>query len=471
MRGSFSMIIKDRAALLSHGNTAGRQTVLDIIEAGLAAPDPYENTKKVVRLEKGKLILGHPDFSQPPGQEPIVYDLKDVKNIYVVGGGKAAQKMAKGLEDALGDLITGGQVNAKKGEQVILKRINVALAGHPIPDEDSVAGAARMLEIEKSARGGDIVFWLNSGGGSALKALPAPGITLQDLQEVYRILYFGCGASMPEANAVRNLLTVVRMKHPKYVRGATLVQLLTNELPRRLRVHMSEFPYQDEYENAKYVLKKYRIWQRVPALVRTFLNKADPAYLRPTPEELKQRPYYIYQVMGPEYLIDAAKAKAEELGLNTTVLATSLNDVEAQPAGAILATIAQESEVLGRPLEPPCVFLVGGEVVVPIGQETGLGGRNQELVLAAAPRIAGSRNIVIASVDSDGTDGPTNVAGGIVDGDSMERIRQLGFDLGEELKRHNSSPVLEKLGDSIVTGNTGNNVRDLRVIYVGRSSF
>ena len=463
------MIIKNRAALLSHGNTTGRQTVLDIIETALAAPDSYENTKKVVRLENGKLILGHPDMSQPPGQEPVVYDLKDVKHIYVVGGGKAAQRMAKGLEDALGDLITGGQVNAKKGEQVILKRINVTLAGHPIPDEAGVAGAARMLEIERKAGEGDIVFWLNSGGGSALKALPAPGITLADLQAVYRILYFGCGASMPEANAVRNLLTVVRQKHPKYVRGATLVQLLTNELPQKLRVHISDFPSRDEYENARYVLKKYQIWEKVPASVRAFLDKADLAYLRPTAEEFRQRPYYIYQVMGPESLLDAAKAKAEEMGLNTTVLATSLNDIEAQPTGAILATIAQEAEVLGRPLEPPCVFLLGGEVVVPIGQETGVGGRNQELVLAAAPRIAGSKNIVIASVDSDGTDGPTDVAGGIVDGDSMNRIKQLGFDLGEELRRHNSYPVLEKLNDVIVTGNTGNNVRDLRVIYVGQS--
>ena len=463
------MIIKNRNVLLSHGNVAGRRIVLDIMEAGLTAPDPYENTKKVVRLENGKLILGHPDFSQPPGQEPVVYHLKDIRSIYVVGGGKAAQKMAKGLEDALGDLITTGQVNAKKGESVILKRINVTLAGHPIPDSDSVTGAARILEIEKGAREGDIVFWLNSGGGSALKALPAPGIMLEDLQEIYRILYFGCGASMPEANAVRNLLTVVREKHPKHVRGATLVQLLTNELPRRLRVHMPAAASTNEYERAIQVLNKYHIWDKVPQSVRTFLSKADPAYLRPTPDELKQRPYYIYQVMGPEYLIDAAEAKAREMGLNTTVLATSLNDVEAKPVGSIIAAIAQEAEVLGRPLKPPCVFLCGGEVVVPIGQETGVGGRNQELVLAAAARIAGSDNIVIGSVDSDGTDGPTDVAGGIVDGLTAERIRQSGFDLAEEINRHNSNPILRALNDTIFTGNTGNNVRDLRVIYVSQS--
>ncbi|GAI68091.1 unnamed protein product, partial [marine sediment metagenome] len=96
----------------------------------------------------------------------------------------------------------------------------VTLAGHPFPDEDSVSGARKILNIEKKAKEGDIVFWCNSGGGTALMALPAPGITLEELQEVYRILYFEMGASMPEANAVRNLVTVLRGKHPKYVHGA-----------------------------------------------------------------------------------------------------------------------------------------------------------------------------------------------------------------------------------------------------------
>lgn len=124
--------------------------------------------------------------------------------------------------------------------------------------------------------------------------------------------------------------------------------------------------------------------------------------------------------------------------------------------------------MLGRPLEPPCLFICGGEVVVPTGRETGHGGRNQELVLAAASRIAGSENVVIASVDSDGRDGPTSVACGIVDGQTMQRIEVLGFNLAEELKSHNSNHVLEALEDTFIVGNTGTNVRDLRVVYVGR---
>jgi glycerate-2-kinase len=157
--------------------------------------DPYENTKKIVRLESGKLIIGNPEFSEPVGREPVGFNLDEVKNIYIVGGGKSVQKIALALEEVLGDRITEGRINAKKGDEIICHRVNVTLAGHPMPDEDSVAGAARMLEIEKRAGKGDVVFWVTSGGGSALKALPAPGISLQDLQAVYRILYFGCGAS------------------------------------------------------------------------------------------------------------------------------------------------------------------------------------------------------------------------------------------------------------------------------------
>ncbi|MFH1639139.1 MAG: MOFRL family protein, partial [Chloroflexota bacterium] len=178
-------------------------------------------------------------------------------------------------------------------------------------------------------------------------------------------------------------------------------------------------------------------------------------------------PYYRFRVMGPEYMIDAAKKKAEEMGLNTAGLVSSLNDIEAKSIGEVLAYIAEEMVVNGQPLKPPCAMLCGGEVVVAIGKETGVGGRNQELVLAAAPRIAGLKNAVIGSADSDGTDGPTTYAGGIVDGNTMERVIEAGFNLPDELRHHNSTPVLEALEDTIYTGNTGTNVRDLRVVYVG----
>jgi len=468
MSKNMTIMIKNRDSLLSRGNREGRRIVLDLLEAGLSATDSYPNMRRVVRREEGKLIFDAPEFAQLPGQQALILDLKDIRRIYVVGGGKAVQRQAEALEDILGDLITEGHICIKKGSPVNLKIIGVTLAGHPLPDKDSVAGASRIMKIMEKAGKGDLVIWLQSGGGTALLALPAPGISLEDLREVYRVLYFGAGANMPEANAIRNRVAVLNTNHEKYVHDATLVYFITNEWPPVGRAHLFDNPTPlNAYEKAISVLKKYQCWDKMPSPVRAFLSRADPKYLPPTPEDLTQRPYYRYRVMGPEYMLNAAKAKAEELGLNATILATSLNDVEAKTTGEVLARIAQESETFGRPLKPPCVYICGGEVVVPIGQEKGIGGRNQELALSAAQVIAGSHCTVIASVDSDGTDGPTDVTGGIVDGFTLERIEKSGFNLLEELRKHNTYPIFKTLGDAVITGNTGTNVRDLRVLYVG----
>ena len=166
-------------------------------------------------------------------------------------------------------------------------------------------------------------------------------------------------------------------------------------------------------------------------------------------------------------MLAAAKQRAEALGLRAVILASSLNDVEARTIGEALGYIATEIEQLGEPFAPPCMLILGGELVVTVGDATGCGGRNQEFVLAAAGRIAGSAHIAIASVDSEGTDGPTEAAGGIVDGETLARAQAAGLDIGAELANHNSSAVLGGLDDLIVTGVRGTNVRDLRLIYVG----
>ena len=463
---------KNRESLLSHGNVAGRQAVLDIIEAGIAAADPYDGTRALLRLEEDRLTVGRADRSVPAGNGPQVFDLKTINSIYVVGGGKAVQRQAKAFEDVLGERITEGHINIKKGEQVQLKRIGVTLAGHPLPDQDGVRGASKIFDILGRAREGDIVFWLRSGGGTSLLALPVEGVTLEELAEVSRVLYFGAGASMPEINIVRNLISVLGLKHPKYVRGATLFEFLADEIPAGSKGHVVGLPAVagDPYGRAKAVLNKYRVWDKIPRSVRDIIAQKDSKNLPPSPTELRMRPFYVYRVIDPHAMFEAALGEARALGLNAAVLALSFNDIDARATGEVLGDIAQESDLFGRPLTPPCVFLSGGETVVAVGRETGIGGRNQELVLAASTRITGSKNIVIGSVDSDGTDGPTNMAGGIVDGTTSARILEAGFDLGEELRHHNSTPVLQALGDTVVLGNTGTNLRDLRVVYVGAAA-
>jgi glycerate 2-kinase len=206
------MIIRNRDELLSHGNVEGRRQVLDILECGLAAGDPYDNVCRAVRIEGDKLLIGSEEFPlgpmgsyvatrpRPFPPAPLVLDLNEIGaaggSIYLVGGGKAAQRQAQALEDILGDRITEGHVNAKKGDRIVLRRATVSLAGYPNPDEDSVEGARRIVEIEHKAKKGDVVFMSESGGGTALMTLPAPGLTLRDIQETNRILYLEHGAPM-----------------------------------------------------------------------------------------------------------------------------------------------------------------------------------------------------------------------------------------------------------------------------------
>jgi glycerate 2-kinase len=474
------MIIQNRAALTSQGNVRGRHVVLDIIEAGLQAADPYENTKNLLRIHDGKLLVGHPASQQAGRRESdgslsregtrqgqLVFDLSAVEHIYVVGGGKAAQRMAKAMEDVLGSLITEGHINAKKGEPRWCTRVEVTFAGHPIPDEASVEGSQRILAIERKAKKGDLVFLSESGGGSALMALPGPGITLEDLQAVTQTLYFEHGASMPEINAVRWQLMILRGRHGRYVGDATLLGIHTAEEPQGPRVRHWRRPRgMTAYQYAISTLKRYHVWDEVPPSVRTYLLKADPRHDLIQPGELEGKPQYHFRVMGPESMLDAAARRAAALGATPHILVASLNDMEARDAAEVVAYLAREIEFYGRPFPPPCVLLCGGELLVTVGKATGVGGRNQEFALSTAPLIEGSARIVVASIDSDGTDGPSDAAGGLVDGDTMDHLQAVGVDVGAALQDHDSFHALKALGDNLITGAQGTNVRDLRVIYI-----
>ncbi|MCW4039410.1 MAG: DUF4147 domain-containing protein [Candidatus Bathyarchaeota archaeon] len=474
------MVIQNRDALISHGNIPGRVIVVDILEAGLQAANPYYNTKSLLNLQSdGHLIVGRSGFpiEQPRGHpvryEPLIIDLNQMQNIYVVGGGKAAQSMAKAIEDVLEPYITDGQVNARKGEPLLCNRIHVTFAGHPIPDSDSVEGAKRMRELEKKATKGDLVFLTESGGGTALMALPADGVSLNDVQDVYRQLYFERGASMSDANAVRWLLCDLRGRHERYIGDATMIAFHTSEnhdgltiaANRKSPEHRAR-PADWSYDYAIKVLKRYEIWDTVSSAVRKQLEKADPRYEMLRPNEVLGKPHYHFRVMGSEYMLDAAQQKAIELGIPAHIISSSMNNLEVWPVAGVVAHIARESEFYGRPFQPPCVLLFGGELLVTVGTATGIGGRNQEFVLSTAPMIAGSQNIVIASVDSDGADGPSPVAGGIVDGDTVNRLSDIGVNVFQILDNHDSYGALTQLDDAIHGEIRSTNVRDLRAIYI-----
>ena len=477
--------IQNMDALLSNGNVRGRKAMLEILEAGLQASDPYNNTRKLIRIENGKLVVGSEGFD-PPGT-PItgdeVYDLSEIENIYVFGACKGAQRVAKAIEDILGDRLAGGHVIDKKGSPVILDRIGVTLGSHPAPDEDCAKGCERILEMTKGLTEKDLVFTIAGNGISSLLTLPVPSVTVEEVRETTYIMQIERGVPTVDLNAIRNHLDVLKGgKISKYIHPAKMVHIIAYEpLSYEHLMHrdpwLHTLPDSTTFQMAVDNLHKWDAWDAVPASVRRHLEEADPRQETVKAAEFGEMSFRVFGIMPQRAGAPlAALEKAEELGFKPLVLAEKMMNVEASQAALVIATIAGTIERRGQPVEPPCALFSNGELIVTVGSETGIGGRHQEFALTAAQRIAGSRNIVIGSVDTDGTDGPGTqfaegledipcLAGGITDGTTVEEARKAGVNIAEELKRHNTTPALWKL-DSGIVASPNIRVDDLTVALI-----
>ena len=493
------MIIKNWDQLTSHGDRAGREVALSILEAGLQAADPYENTKRLVRIDGHRLLVGgHPEMDVSGfGDEEV--DLREIQNIYVVGAGKAVQRQARALEEILGDRLTAGAITAKKGEGCDLERIQVTEGAHPVPDDDSIAGARRIVELARRAGEHDLVFTIFSDGSSSLFPLPAPGYTLDDLRSLYKLaIKWGNQEVIVRVNqhfSQVNAGRIMTLIHP--ARSINLVMCTVGYQRWHGRLHTgSSFvpswpPGTKSLEQSVAELRREPWWEEVPPKMKLALERLDPGCRVPNLEQFRAMRLSYWQPVDSQQMLAAARQKAEELGVHGAVLGLwSL--ANGHEVAHILSGIARQVAVHGTPFEPPVALLSAGELSVPVGTANGIGGRNQEFVLEMAGRlgpISGwalengldvGRDMVIASVDSDGTDGPGTqfnrdvpegfacLAGGITDGRTLERARELGIDLDAELRNHNSSMPLWRLQDGIYTGNTGTCVGDLRVILIPR---
>jgi glycerate-2-kinase len=449
------LIIKNKEELPSHGNKKGREVALDVVEYAIKAVDAYEATKKIVHIENGRLIIGD-----------LNYDLPKVGNIYVVGGGKATFSIAQALDEILGERIKCGVINVKKEEKRRLKHIKVIEAGHPIPDEAGLEGTKEIMEIAEEAKEGDLVFCAITGGASALMPLPAGNISLEDKKKVTELL-LKCGATVDEINAVRKHISAIKGgRLAKYIHSAEIINLIViDEISGR--PWGPTVPDTTTFKDAVNVLKKYSLWEKVPNTVREHLKRGmvDPSLETPKPKDFKGLKVHNVVLADNKIMCEAAKKRAEELGFKSLILSTRLEG-ESREAGIVLASIAKEIEERGRPIKPPCVLILGGETTVTITGQNGKGGPSQELVLGASLKIAGSKRVVVVSLDTDGTDGPTEIAGGIVDGYTLKRAKEKGVDVFESLMSHNSSEVLMKLQDAIFTGPTRTNVMDLDVLVI-----
>ena len=411
--------------------------------AALAAVEPAAAVRRHLVRNGNRLVVG--------GREVTVRG-----RLVVVGVGKAAVAMARGAEDVCGDLIASGLVITKEGHGTgtVLRRIRVAEAAHPVPDERGVRSTREVLGLVSSLNTGDVVLALISGGGSALLEAPRPPVTLTDLAATTDLL-LRAGAPIEDLNSVRIPLSLVKGGGLRRAVGAaTMVTLILSDVlgnDPRVIASGPTVPGDADPTRALAVLDRYRVRDRVPQAVVDAL--AQPA---PARDEATGRDSDMVEIVGD----------------NRTAVAAALAAVEATGARGEIVLVDRSGEAadLGRAwvdvgratAETTAVLLGGGEATVTVRGD-GVGGRNTEFALAAALALdeRGERHWVVASLATDGQDGPTGVAGAIADGGTVERARAAGVDPVAALRRNDSLRVFDATGGVVRPGPTGTNVNDL----------
>ena len=396
------------------------------------------------------------------------YDLRRYERVVVLGAGKATASMAQAVEQRVGSRLHAGFVVVKHGHVVPTRRIVVAEAGHPVPDRFGQQAAARLCAMAEELGRRDLLIVLLSGGASSLLPAPAPGITLADKQRTTQEL-LRCGASIREINTVRKHLSRIKGGRLAELTKATVATLILSDVLGDDLSAIASGPTAPDpttYQDAVAILKCYRIWRAVPQRVRQHLEYGCQGLVSETPKpgsSLFRRVHH--HIVGSNGAAVMAVARAaREAGLRTLVQRPTLTG-EAQDEGKRFGVLAKNIVRAGKPLRRPCCVVAGGETIVTVTGK-GAGGRAQEFAAAAALEIAGLDRVWVVAIGTDGTDGPTDAAGAVVDGHTVARAQRLSADLKVALKCHNTYPSLKRLNQLIVTGPTGTNVNDLYLLLV-----
>ncbi len=385
--------------------------------------------------------------------------------VLVLGAGKSAAVMAAAVEAAWPGLPLTGLVVTRYGHAVPTRRIAVVEASHPVPDAAGEAAARRMLDLVRGLRPEDLVLFLVSGGGSALLALPAPGLTLADKQAVNRAL-LASGATIHEMNCVRRHLSAIKggrlaaAAHP-----ARVVTLAISDVPGDDPAVIASGPTVPDptrFADARALVARHGI--ALPEAVARHLAAAAAETPKPGDPRLARAEFRM--IATPRLALDAAAEAARPLGLAPLILGDALEG-EAREVGTVLAGIARSVRAHGLPVAAPAVLLSGGETTVTIRTaQPGTGGRNTECLLGAALALAGAPGIWSLMADTDGIDGAGDAAGAIAAPDTLARARAAGLDPRAALDRHDSHTLFAALGDAVVTGPTLTNVNDVRALLI-----
>lgn len=440
--------------LLSYGDIEAKKIALELAIEAIKSSNPYNAVKNSLKIIDGKLVVKEKEF-------PIK------GKIYVLGFGKAAYSMAKAVEEVLGELIEDGVIITKYGYGGKLKKIRVIEAGHPIPDTNSFKGALMGLELAKKVNEKDILIVLISGGGSALFTLPEEGISLEDKILTNKLLVKS-GARIHEINIVRKHISRVKGgKLAKIVKGTLISLILSDVVGDPLEVIASGPTVKDSstFYDAYRVLKNYRIWDKIPESIRRHILSG----IRGESEETlkKELPNVYNFIIGSNAIAcETAYKRALEKKLNAYILTTTLEG-EAKDVALAIGSIIEEIHKRNRPFKKPVVLIAGGETTVTLTREEhGVGGPNQELALSISRKIRGLRNTAVIAIDTDGTDGPTDAAGGLVDSYTYDLLVEKGIDIDEFLFIHNSYQALRNAKALVFTGPTKTNVNSIVIAVV-----
>ena len=449
--------IENRARLTDHGDQDLRATVLDLAEVALAALSPAAGLRRSVTLDGTDLIAG--------GRS---YDLSAVDRLVLLGAGKASAELAAALEQLLGARLDGGVVVVPRAAGKPIRRLTVLPGEHPVPGPASVAGAHALLEQAGRLGQHDLAICVFTGGSSALASLPPPGITITDKARLHRLL-LSSGMSVVEINTVRKHVSLIKGgRLARAIAPARILNLTVSDVVGDPLDCITDPTVQDTstVADALSVLREWELLDRVPQSVREYLVQSAEA----TSPDLGDADIHSILLARGEDGSDAVLNAAQARGFSGVRLGGSLEG-EAATAGRVLATLARQARATGSPWPRGTVVVAcGGECTVSLGPDAdglfGQGGPSQEAAVGAALALDGVPGIVALFADTDGSDGGTAIAGGLVDSSTAGRARKQGLSLRKGLVDHATTALLEACGDAVLTGATQTNANDLIIIGV-----
>jgi len=434
-----------------------RSIAEQIFMAGVESVIPAGLITNVLILKDNILLIGDLSFS-----------LELIDNIYVIGAGKASAIMAAEVEKILGKLVSGGHIAVKHGHSTKLKYIKVTEAGHPVPDLNSFKATEAILEIAGRAEKDDLVICLLSGGGSALLSDFPVGSSPEEMMALNDLLV-NSGATIREINAVRKHLSIVKGGNlARRIFPATLVSLILSDVPGNPLDVIASGPTSPDpttFQQAITVIEQFDLEESVPAELFKYLRDGAAGLIQetPKPDDAAFSNTHNLLIGTNSIALEAAKLKALEFNINPVIIDDQLQGDVISVAEYIVQTALKFKDDPNE-VKPVCLLFGGETTVVMTGN--GLGGRNQHLAMLCATLLQNQPDITILSAGTDGTDGPTDATGAVVDSDTLSIAKSKNVDIQKYIDDFDSYRFFKKVGGQIITGPTMTNVMDIIVVIV-----